>query len=196
MIKKIISFTLLIFILTSCIGNNIGTFGKGVSIGFDPRTVGMQIDDTLMQKNLVAKLTLTEKKYFISIQVEVLDGRIFLTGKVENPEEKIKITKLAWETKGVRSVKNAITIKGQSNFKSTAKDILITTQLRTALVFNKLIKSGNYTLETINKNIYIFGIAMNNEEKKKVIDEANKIYDVEKIIPTIYLVSELSRNKI
>ena len=167
MIKKIISFTLLIFILTSCIGNNIGTFGKGVSIGFDPRTVGMQIDDTLMQKNLVAKLTLTEKKYFISIQVEVLDGRIFLTGKVENPEEKIKITKLAWETKGVRSVKNAITIKGQSNFKSTAKDILITTQLRTALVFNKLIKSGNYTLETINKNIYIFGIAMNNEEKKK-----------------------------
>ena len=195
MIKKIISFTLLIFILTSCIGNNIGTFGKGVSIGFDPRTVGMQIDDTLMQKNLVAKLTLTEKKYFISIQVEVLDGRIFLTGKVENPEEKIKITKLAWETKGVRSVKNAITIKGQSNFKSTAKDILITTQLRTALVFNKLIKSGNYTLETINKNIYIFGIAMNNEEKKKVIDEANKIYDVEKIVPTIYLVSELSRNK-
>jgi osmotically-inducible protein OsmY len=196
MIKKIISFTLLIFILTSCIGNNIGTFGKGVSIGFDPRTVGMQIDDTLMQKNLVAKLTLTEKKYFISIQVEVLDGRIFLTGKVENPEEKIKITKLAWETKGVRSVKNAITIKGQSNFKSTAKDILITTQLRTALVFNKLIKSGNYTLETINKNVYIFGIAMNNEEKKEVIDEANKIYDVEKIIPTIYLVSELSRNKI
>ena len=195
MIKKIISFTLLIFILTSCIGNNIGTFGKGVSIGFDPRTVGMQIDDTLMQKNLVAKLTLTEKKYFISIQVEVLDGRIFLTGKVENPEEKIKITKLAWETKGVRSVKNAITIKGQSNFKSTAKDILITSQLRAALIFNKQIKSGNYTLETINKNIYIFGIAMNNEEKEEVIKEAGKIYDTKKVMPAIYLVSELSRNK-
>ena len=196
MIKKIISFTLLIFVLAGCVKNNIGTFGKGVSIGFDPRTVGMQIDDTLMQKNLVAKLTLTEKKYFISIQVEVLDGRIFLTGKVKNPEEKIKITKLAWETKGVRSVKNAVTIKGQSNFKSTAKDVLITSQLRTALIFNKLIKSGNYTLETINKNIYIFGIAMDNEEKKEVVDEANKIYDVKKVIPTIYLVSELSRNKI
>jgi osmotically-inducible protein OsmY len=196
MIKKITSFFLLGIILTSCVGNNIGTFGKGVSIGFDPRTVGMQIDDTLMQKNLVARLTLAEKKYFLSIQVEVLDGRIFLTGKVDEPEEKIKITKQAWETKGVRSVKNAITIKGQSNFKNTAKDILITTQLRTALIFSKIIKSNNYTLETINKNIYIFGIAMNDEEKKEVIDEANKIYDVEKVIPTIYLVSELSRNKV
>ena len=196
MIKKIISFTLLVLILTSCVGNNFGTFGKGVSIGFDPRTVGMQIDDTLMQKNLIARLTLTEKKYFLSIQVEVLDGRIFLTGKVDEPEEKIKITKFAWETKGVRSVKNAITIKGHSNFKSTAKDILITSQLRTALIFNKSIKSRNYTLETINKNIYIFGIAIDDEEKKEVINEASKIYDVEKVIPTIYLVTELSRNKI
>ena len=196
MIKKIISFSLLVLVLTSCAGNKIGTFGRGVSIGFDPRTVGMQIDDVLMQKNLVARLTLTEKKYFLSIQAEVLDGRIFLTGKVEEPEEKIKITKLAWETKGVRSVKNAITIKGQSNFKSTAKDILITSQLRTALIFNKSIKSNNYTLETINKNIYIFGIAMDDDEKKEVIEEANKIYDVEKVIPTIYLVSELSRNKV
>ena len=194
--KKIISLTLLVLILTSCVGNNFGTFGKGVSIGFDPRTVGMQIDDTLMQKNLVARLTLAEKKYFLSIQVEVLDGRIFLTGKVDEAEEKIKITKFAWETKGVRSVKNAITIKGQSNFKSTAKDVLITSQLRTALIFNKLIKANNYTLETINKNIYIFGIAMDVEEKKLVIVEANKIYDVEKVIPTIYLVSELSRNKL
>ena len=195
MIKKIVSLTILLLILVGCTGNNIGTFGKGVSIGFDPRTVGMQIDDTIMQKNLVARLTLTEKKYFISIQIEVLDGRIFLTGKVDEPEEKIKITKLAWETKGVRSVKNAITIKGQSNFKNTAKDILITTQLRTALIFNKLIKSNNFTLETINKNIYIFGIAKNEKEKKEVIEEANKIYNVEKVIPTIYLVSELSRNK-
>ena len=196
MIKKIISFFSLVLILSSCVGNKFGTFGRGVTIGFDPRTVGMQIDDTLMQKNLIARLTLTEKKYFISIQVEVLDGRIFLTGKVNEPEEKIKITKQAWETKGVRSVKNAITIKGQSNFKSTAKDVLITSQLRTALIFNKLVKSNNYTLETINKKIYIFGIAMDDEEKKEVIDEANKIYDVEKIIPSIYLVEELSRNKI
>jgi osmotically-inducible protein OsmY len=158
--------------------------------------VGMQIDDTLMQKNLVARLTLTDKKYFLTIQAEVLDGRIFLTGKVDEPEEKIKITKMAWETKGVRSVKNAITIKGQSNFKSTAKDILITSQLRSAMIFNKSIKSANYTLETINKKIYIFGIAMNDDERKTVLDEAEKIYDVEEVIPTIYLVSELSRNKI
>tara|TARA_B110000971_G_scaffold27049_1_gene24300 strand:- start:337 stop:807 length:471 start_codon:yes stop_codon:yes gene_type:complete len=156
----------------------------------------MQIDDTIMQKNIVARLTLTEKKYFLYIQVEVLDGRIFLTGKVDEPEEKIKITKIAWETKGVRSVKNAIEIKGKSNFKSTGKDVLITTQLRTALFFNKLVKSGNYTLETINKTIYIFGIAINDEEKKEVINEAKKIYDVKEVIPTIYLVSELSRNKI
>ena len=196
MIKKIISLSFIIVALTSCMKNNLSTFGRGVSIGFDPRTVGMQIDDTLMQKSLVARLTLTEKKYFLYIQVEILDGRIFLTGKVDEPEEKIKITKMAWETKGVRSVKNAIEIKGQSNFKSTSKDVLITAQLRTALLFNKVIKSGNYTLETINKKIYIFGIAMNDEEKNEVIEEAKKIYDVKEVIPTIYLISELSRNKI
>ena len=156
----------------------------------------MQIDDTIMQKNLSARLALTDKKYFLSIQSEVLDGRIFLSGKVNEPEEKIKITKMAWETKGVRAVKNAISIKGQSSFKSTAKDILITSQLRSALIFNKKTKSRNYTLETIKKNIYIFGIAMNDDEKKEVIDEANKIYDVEEIFPSIYLATELSRNKL
>jgi osmotically-inducible protein OsmY len=195
MMKKIINLIFLFLLLTGCSGSSISTFGKGVSIGFDPRTVGMQIDDTIMQKSLVARLTLTEKKYFLTIQVDIKDGRIFLTGKVNEPEEKIKITKMAWETKGVRSVKNAISIKGLSNFKSTAKDILITSQLRTALIFNKLTKSGNYTLETINKKIYIFGIAGSDDEKREVINEAEKIYDVIKIIPTIYLVSELSRNK-
>ncbi|MDA8822197.1 BON domain-containing protein [Candidatus Pelagibacter bacterium] len=191
--KKILSI-ILIFFLTSC--TSVGRFGAGVDITFDPRTIGMQIDDTIMQKNLTARLTLSNKKYFLSIQSEVLDGRIFMSGKVDEPEEKIKITKMAWETKGVRSVKNAITIKGQSNFKSTAKDILITSQLRTALIFNNQTKARNYTLETINKNIYIFGIAMNEDEKKEVINEANKIYDVEKIFPSIYLATELSRNKI
>ena len=187
---------IVIFLFLSSCGKNMGTFGRGVSITFDPRTVGMQIDDTIMQKSLIGRLSLKEKKYFLSIQVEVLDGRIFLTGKVDAPEEKIKITKMAWETKGVRSVKNAITIKGQSNFKSTAKDILITSQLRSALIFNKKTKSRNYTLETINRKIYIFGIAMDNDEKKEVIDEANKIYDVEEVIPSIYLATDLSRNKL
>jgi osmotically-inducible protein OsmY len=189
-----LSIILIAIFLHSC--SPVGRFGTGVDITFDPRTIGMQIDDTLMQKNLVARLSLSEKKYFLKIQVEVLDGRIFLSGKVDEPEEKIKITKLAWETKGVREVKNAITIKGNSNFKQTAKDILITSQLRTALIFNKKTKARNYTLETINKKIYIFGIAMDNEEKKEVLLEAEKIYDVEEVIPSIYLASELSRNKI
>ena len=191
--KKIISI-LIVILLTSC--TSVGRFGTGVDITFDPRTIGMQIDDTIMQKNLTARLALTDKKYFISIQSEVLDGRIFLSGKVEEAEEKIKITKMAWETKGVRSVKNAIAIKGQSNFKSTAKDILITSQLRSALIFNKKTKARNYTLETINKNIYIFGIAMDKDERREVINEANKIYDVGKIFPSIYLATELSRNKL
>ena len=185
---------LLVLFFTSC--SSATQFGAGVNITFDPRTIGMQIDDTIMQKNLSARLALEDKKYFLSIQSEVLDGRIFLSGKVDEPEEKIKITKMAWETKGVRSVKNAITIKGQSNFKSTAKDILITSQLRTALILNKKTKARNYTLETVNKNIYIFGIAMDENEKAEVINEANKIYDVKKVIPSIYLASELSRTKI
>ena len=191
--KRIISILTILF-LFSC--TSVGRFGTGVDITFDPRTIGMQIDDTIMQKNLSARLALKDKKYFLSIQSEVIDGRIFLSGKVNEPEEKIKITKMAWETKGVRSVKNAITIKGQSSFKSTAKDILITSQLRSALIFNKKTKARNYTLETINKNIYIFGIAMDKEEKDEVINEANQIYDVSEIFPSIYLASELSRNKL
>ncbi len=191
--KKIISIFIILF-LTSC--SSVGRFGAGVDITFDPRTIGMQIDDTIMQKNLSARLALAEKKYFLSIQSEVLDGRIFLSGKVDEPEEKIKITKMAWETKGVRSVKNAITIKGQGSFKSTAKDIFITSQLRSALIFNKKTKARNYTLETINKNIYIFGIAMDEIERREVINEANKIYDVQEIFPSIYLATELSRNKL
>ena len=185
---------ILILLISSC--SSATQFGTGVNITFDPRTIGMQIDDTIMQKNLSARLALKDKKYFLSLQSEVRDGRIFLSGKVDEAEEKIEITKMAWETKGVRSVKNAITIRGQSNFKSTAKDILITSQLRSALIFNKKTKARNYTLETVNKNIYIFGIAMDEDEKKEVINEANKIYDVEKIIPSIYLASELSRTKL
>ena len=190
--KKIISI-LIIILLTSC--TSVGRFGAGVDITFDPRTIGMQIDDTIMQKNLSARLALANKKYFLSISSEVLDGRIFLSGKVDEAEEKIKITKMAWETRGTRSVKNAITIKGQSSFKSTAKDILITSQLRSALIFNKKTKARNYTLETINKNIYIFGISMDADERKQVLEEANKIYDVKEIFPSIYLATELSRNK-
>ena len=192
--KNFLISVLLLLFLANC--SPASRFGAGVDVTFDPRTIGMQIDDTIMQKNLVARLSLNEKKYFLNIQVEVLDGRIFLSGKVDEPEEKIKITKLAWETKGVREVKNAITIKGHSNFKQTAKDILITSQLRTALIFNKKTKARNYTLETINKKIYIFCIAMNVDEKKEVLLEAEKIYDVEQVIPSIYLVTELSRNKI
>ena len=191
--RKIVSILIILF-LFSC--TSVSKFGTGVDITFDPRTIGMQIDDTIMQKNLSARLALKDKKYFLSIQSEVIDGRIFLSGKVDEPEEKIKITKMAWETKGVRSVQNAITIKGQSSFKSTAKDILITSQLRSALIFNKKTKARNYTLETINKNIYIFGIAMDKDEKDEVINEANQIYDVKEIFPSIYLASELSRNKL
>ena len=191
--RLVISVFLIIFV-TSC--SSFGRFGAGVDITFDPRTIGMQIDDTIMQKNLSARLALADKKYFVSIQSEVRDGNIFLSGKVQEPEEKIKITKMAWETKGVRSVKNAITIKGQTNFKSTAKDILITSQLRSALIFNKKTKARNYTLETINRKIYIFGIAMDKEEKSEVINEAKKIFDVKEVFPSIYLATELSRSKL
>ena len=190
--KKIISI-LIIAALTSC--TSIGRFGTGVDITFDPRTIGMQIDDTIMQKNLSARLALTSKKYFISIQSEVLDGRIFLSGKVDEPEEKIKITKMAWETKGVRSVKNAITIKGHSNFKSTAKDILITSQLRTTLILNKNIKATNYQIDTYKKKIFIYGISLTTEEKKEVINEAKEILDVEDVIASIVLVEDLRIQK-
>ena len=194
---KNIFFILVLALLTfSCVGtSSVGIFGSGVSIAYDPRTVGMQIDDSIMQKNLIGRLTLTDKKYIISISAKVLDGNIYLSGKVDEPEEKLKIIKMAWETKGARSVQSTVTIKGNSNFKSTAKDILITSQLRTALIFNKLTKATNYTIDTINGKIYIFGIAMTKKEKEKVISEADQIHGVKDVIPSIYLVEELSRNK-
>ena len=198
--KKIIllffKIILISSLLYSCVGtSSVGVFGSGVSIAFDPRTVGMQIDDSIMQKNLMGRLALNEKKYFVSIDIKVLDGNIFLSGKVDEPEEKLKITKLAWETKGVRSVKSAIKIKGQTNFKSAAKDILITSQLRTALIFNKSIRASNYNIDTINGKTYIFGISMTKDEKKQVINETQNIYGLKEIIPSIILVEDLSRNK-
>ena len=183
--KYFLSFFLL-FILNSCVGSSsVGLFGSGVSVAYDPRTVGMQIDDSIMQKNLTARLALSEKKYLIYVNTKVLDGNIFLSGKVDEPEEKLKIIKLAWETKGVRSVKSAITIKGETNFKNSAKDALITTQLKTALIFNKDIKATNYNLDTINGKTYIFGISITQKEKKKVIEEAQKVYGVKEVIPSI-----------
>ena len=194
--KNIFFILFLALLIFSCVGtSSVGIFGSGVSVAYDPRTVGMQIDDSIMQKNLIGRLTLTDKKYIISISAKVLDGNIYLSGKVDEPEEKLKIIKMAWETKGARSVQSTVTIKGNNNFKSTAKDILITSQLRTALIFNKLTKATNSTIDTINGKIYIFGIAMTKKEKEKVISEADQIHGVKDVIPSIYLVEELSRNK-
>ena len=188
---------LLIFVIFSgCIGySSTGVFGTGVSIALDPRTLGTQIDDSIMEKNLQARLLLTEKKYLIKLSVKVLDGRIFLSGKVNEPEEKLKITKMAWETKGTRSVKNNIAIKEKFSFKNTAKDILITSQLRTALIFNKKVKAANFNIDTINQKTYVFGIASTEEEKKEIIQEAKQIVDLKELVTSILMVSDLSRQK-
>ena len=194
--KNFLLIAVITFLLYSCVGtSSVGIFGSGVSVAYDPRTVGMQIDDSIMQKNLIGRLTLSDKKYIINIKVKVLDGNIYLSGKVDEPEEKLKIIKMAWETKGARSVQSTVTIKGKTTFKNTAKDILITSQLRTALIFNKLTKATNYTIDTIKGKVYIFGIAMTKDEKEKVIYEANQIHGVEEVVPSIYLVEELSRHK-
>ena len=193
---KLLLFFLAFLILGGCVGSaSKGVFGTGVSIAFDPRSLGTQIDDTIMQKNLVARLTLREKSYFLSIKTKVLDGHIILTGNINNPEEKLHITKLAWETKGVRSVKNDIKIKENFNFQQSAKDTLMTAQLRTALVFNKKIKSINYQIDTYKSKIFIYGISLTAEERKEVISEAKEILDVEDVIASIVLVEDLRIQK-
>ena len=194
--KKFLLFIFILFFLHGCVGaTSKGVFGTGVSIAFDPRTVGTQIDDSIMQKNLVARLTLTDKKYLLTIGIKVIDGRFFLTGKVDNPEEKLQITKMAWETKGTRSVRNDIKIKEKFNFKTSAKDLLITSQLRTAIIFNKKIKSANYSIDTYKKKIYVYGIAITQDERREVINEAKQILDVEDVIASILLIEDLSRQK-
>ena len=193
---RILNFFLIILFLTGCVGvSSSGVFGTGVSVALDPRSVGTQIDDSIMQKNLSTRIILLDKKYLISVKSKVLDGRIFLTGKVDNPEEKLKLTKMAWETDGVRSVRNDIKIKEEFNFKRSAKDILITSQLRTALILNKNIKATNYQLDTYKKKIYIYGIAITSDEKNEVINEAKEILDVEDVIASILLVEDLRIQK-
>jgi len=183
-------------ILSGCVGvSSKGIFGTGVSVAFDPRSVGTQIDDSIMQKNLSARILLLDKKYLLSVKSKILDGRIFLTGKVDGPEEKLKLTKLAWETKGTRSVRNDIKIKEDFNFQQSAKDILITSQLRAALIFNKNIKATNYQIDTYKKKIYVYGIALTSEEKDEVVDEAKEILDVEDVIASIILVDDLRIQK-
>ena len=194
--NKIILISLIFLFFTSCIGvSSTGVFGTGVSIALDPRSIGTQIDDSVMQKNIVARLVLKDKNYLLSIKTKVLDGKIFLTGKVNDPEEKLQITKLAWETKGTRSVKNDIKIKEAFNFKQSAKDLLITSQLRTALIFNKKIKATNYQIDTYKKKIYIYGISLKSDERKEVINEAKEILDVEDVIASIILLEDLRIQK-
>ena len=193
---KIFFLLLLSAILTACAGvSSKGIFGTGVSVAFDPRTVGTQIDDSLMQKNLSTRIVLLDKKYLLSVNSKVLDGRIFITGKVDNPEEKLKITKMAWETKGARSVRNDIKIKEKFDFKQSAKDLLITSQLRTAMIVNKTIKATNYQIDTYKNKIYIYGIAITTDEKDEVLNEAKQISDVEDIIASILLVENLRVQK-
>ena len=193
--KNIIALFLLIS-LSACVGSSSsGVFGTGVSIALDPRTLGTQIDDSIMQKNLQARLALAEKKYLLKISVKVLDGRIFLSGKVDEPEEKLKITKMAWETKGARYVKNIIKIKQKFSFKNVTKDILITSQLRTALILNKNVKAANFNIDTINQKTYVFGIAHNENEKKEIIQEAKQIVDMKELVTSILMTSDLSRKR-
>ena len=186
----------ILVLLSGCVGvSSKGLFGTGVSVAFDPRSVGTQIDDSIMQKNLSARILLLDKKYLFSINSKVLDGRIFLTGKVEDPEEKLKLTKMAWETDGVRSVRNDIKVKEEFNFKQSAKDLLITSQLRTAMIMNKNIKATNYQIDTYKKKIYIYGIALTSDEKDEVIKEAKEILDVKDVVASILLVSDLRIRK-
>ena len=179
-------------ISSGCVGvASKGIFGTGVSVAFDPRSVGTQVDDSIMQKNLSARTLLMDKKYLLSVKIKVLDGRIFLTGKVDNPEEKLKLTKLAWEIDGVRSVRSDIKIKEEFNFQQSAKDVLITSQLKSAMIFNKNIKASNYQIDTYKKKIYVYGISLTSEEKDEVIKEAKEILDVEDVIASIILVEDL-----
>ena len=193
---KIILIFFIGLIFGGCVGvSSTGIFGTGVSVAIDPRSLGTQIDDSIMQKNLTTRILLMDKNYFLSVKTKVIDGRIFITGKVEDPEEKLKLTKLAWETQGVRSVKNDLKIKEDFNFKQSAKDLLITSQLRTALIFNDNIKATNYQIDTYKKKIYIYGIATTTDEKDAVIEEANEILDVENVIASILLVDNLRIQK-
>ena len=192
MIKYKFYLFILLITISGCMGtSSTGVLGTGVSIATDPRTIGTQIDDNIMQKNLSAKIINRNAKYLFAVKPKVIDGRIFITGKVKTVEEKLNITKLAWEIKGARSVKNDLKIREQFDIQQFSKDILITSQLRTAMIASKTIKSTNYNIDTYKKKIYIYGIAESEEERAEVINEAKQILDVEDVISSILLIEDL-----
>ena len=194
--KKIIITIFSFLILTGCVGvSSEGVLGTGVSIYTDPRTLGTQIDDSIMQKSILVRTAQVDKKYILDISSKVIDGHIFLTGKVDKVDEKILMTKLAWKTEGARSVKNNIEVRDKFSLKDYSKDLLITSQMKVAMLANKKIASVNYNINTVNQVMFIFGIASNESERKEVMTEASLIKDVKKIDPSIFLVDDLSKNK-
>ena len=193
---KKFKFLIFLFFLNSCIGaSSTGVFGTGVTVALDPRSLGTQIDDSIMDKSLEARLLTMNKNYLLMVNAKVLDGRIFITGKVDTPEEKLQITKLAWETKGARSVKNDLRIKEKFNFQQSAKDVLITSQLKSAMIFNKKIKAVNYNIDTYKKVIYVYGISQSREESEEIVKEAKEILDVNDVVTSILLVDDLRIKK-
>ena len=194
--KKIASILFIFLTLSGCIGvSSQGVLGTGVNVYLDPRTLGTQIDDSIMQKSFLIRVSQIDKKYVLSVSSKVVDGHIYLTGTVDSVDEKILLTKIAWKTEGARSVKNNIKVKDKFSLKNSAKDLLITSQLKVALLSNKQVSMANYQINTVNQIIFIFGIAKSDSEKREVINEAKIIQDVKNIDASIFLVSELSKNK-
>jgi len=194
--KKIVITFFSFLILTGCVGvGSEGVLGTGVSIYLDPRSLGTQIDDSIMQKSLLIRIAKTDKKYILDVSPKVVDGHIFLTGVVEKVDEKILMTKLAWKTEGARSVKNNIEVKDKFSLKNYSQDVLISSQMKVALLANKKISMSNYQVNTVNQVIFIFGIAANEAERREVMNEASLIKDVKSVDATIFLVDDLSKNK-
>jgi osmotically-inducible protein OsmY len=190
---KFIKVILISLFLTSCIGNITSTvFGVGVNINLDPRSPGLYLDDKLAE-TIITKKIVSHNYKLVFLNVKVIDGTAILSGRVERAEDKLKMTKFAWETAGIKAVRNDIVIADQTSFQQRAKDILISSQLSTALLLNKKINSRNYNLETINGKVYIYGMARTTEELDEVIKEAKLIPGVAEVVPSIILADNLSR---
>ena len=188
----ILSISLLfMLILTNCsIPVATGVATKAVTVSNSDRSIGEYVDDVLIKAILKNSYFDQSEKIFFNVDVEVSQGRVLLTGTVDNIDLRIEATRIAWGVKGVQTVINEIQISDSDNILNFADDLVISTKVYAKLMLDEEVNSLNYNIETVNKVVYIIGISSSSDEKKKAIDLTKEVFGVEEVVEYITIKSE------
>ena len=171
--------------ITNCAQIATGTAVKMVTVNQEDRSIGEFVDDAIIKTVIKNAYFDQNEILFFDIDVEVSQARVLLTGTVENIDLKIEATRIAWGVNGVKTVINEIQISNSDNILNYADDLVISTKVKGKLILNENINSLNYSVETVNKIVYIIGIASNQDERDLVVDTAKEVFGVQEVIDYI-----------